>query len=70
MTLGQYIAEQRKRAQLNQTQLGELVALSQSQVSRIELGESQPSIRQLVALSEALGFDLAEAVKIPVKLVA
>jgi transcriptional regulator with XRE-family HTH domain len=53
-TLGAFIRERRKRANLSLRQLAELTSLSNPYLSQIERGLHQPSVRVLKALSDAL----------------
>jgi transcriptional regulator with XRE-family HTH domain len=53
-TLGAFIREQRKRANLSLRQLAELTSLSNPYLSQIERGLHQPSVRVLKAISDAL----------------
>ena len=53
-TLGAFIREQRKRANLSLRQLAEMTSLSNPYLSQIERGLHQPSVRVLKALSGAL----------------
>ncbi len=52
--LGAFIREQRKRANLSLRQLAELTSLSNPDLSQVERGLHQPSVRVLKALSGAL----------------
>jgi transcriptional regulator with XRE-family HTH domain len=53
-TLGAFIREQRKRANLSLRQLAELTSLSNPYLSQVERGLHQPSVRVLKAISDAL----------------
>jgi transcriptional regulator with XRE-family HTH domain len=53
-TLGAFIRNQRKLANLSLRQLAELTSLSNPYLSQIERGLHQPSVRVLKALSDAL----------------
>ena len=53
-TLGAFIRERRKRANLSLRQLAELTSLSNPYLSQIERGLHQPSVRVLKAISDAL----------------
>jgi transcriptional regulator with XRE-family HTH domain len=53
-TLGAFIREQRKQANLSLRQLAELTRLSNPYLSQIERGLHQPSVRVLKAISDAL----------------
>jgi transcriptional regulator with XRE-family HTH domain len=52
--LGMAIGALRRQANLTQTQLSEQTGLSQSSLSRIELGESEATASQLDAIASAL----------------
>ncbi|MGV3637753.1 MAG: helix-turn-helix domain-containing protein [Flavobacteriales bacterium] len=54
MKLGIRICERRKKLGYTQVQLGEIVQLDASTISKIEHGERQPSIDQLERLAKAL----------------
>ena len=53
-TLGAFIRERRKQANLSLRQLAELTSLSNPYLSQIERGLHQPSVRVLRAISDAL----------------
>jgi transcriptional regulator with XRE-family HTH domain len=53
-TLGAFIREQRKRANLSLRQLAEKTSLSNPYLSQVERGLHQPSVRVLRAISDAL----------------
>jgi transcriptional regulator with XRE-family HTH domain len=53
-TLGAFIRERRKQANLSLRQLAELTSLSNPYLSQIERGLHQPSVRVLKAISDAL----------------
>ena len=48
----------RKAANLSQTQLSNLTGISQADISRLETGESNPSLKTLKRLANALGMNL------------
>lgn len=54
LSLGAFIRDQRKRANLSLRQLAELTSLSNPYLSQIERGLHQPSVRVLKAISDAL----------------
>lgn len=54
LSLGSFIRDQRKRANLSLRQLAELTSLSNPYLSQIERGLHQPSVRVLRAISDAL----------------
>ena len=53
-TLGAFIRERRKQANLSLRQLAELTSLSNPYLSQVERGLHQPSVRVLKAISDAL----------------
>ncbi|HWG60834.1 MAG TPA: helix-turn-helix transcriptional regulator, partial [Streptosporangiaceae bacterium] len=53
-TLGAFIRERRKQANLSLRQLAELTSLSNPYLSQVERGLHQPSVRVLRAISDAL----------------
>ena len=53
-TLGAFIRNQRKLANLSLRQLAELTSLSNPYLSQVERGLHQPSVRVLKAISDAL----------------
>ena len=54
MDLGKNILKSRKKLQLSQEQLGQLVGVTRQTISNWELNETVPDARQLLALSRAL----------------
>lgn len=52
--IGGRIKERRKALQLNQQQLSELAEISQTQISRYEIGENEPTAEVIAQLAEAL----------------
>lgn len=52
------ITEARLRADLTQSELGERLGRSQSQIARWESGKAKPSLETLVAVARACGLDL------------
>ena len=50
MTFGEKIKNLREDADLNQTQLGKAVGMTQRKVSYLECGKCEPSIDDIVAL--------------------
>src|ERR1700752_1881924 len=53
-SLGAFIRERRKQANLSLRQLAELTSLSNPYLSQVERGLHQPSVRVLKAISDAL----------------
>ena len=56
--LAETVAERRKALKITQVQLAELTGINRSILSRLESGDYTPSVDQLLALSEALSFDM------------
>lgn len=56
--LAEIVETKRKAAKLTQVQLAEKTGINRAQLSRLEQEDYYPSIPQLEALGEALGFDL------------
>lgn len=54
MNFGENLKKLRKRANLSQTELAKLLDVNQYNISFWEIGRSEPSIEQLVKLSEIL----------------
>ena len=60
MELGKQIYELRKKANLSQEQLAEKVDVSRQTISKWELGETAPDIKQAQVLSQVFGVSLDE----------
>ena len=60
MELGKQIYELRKKANLSQEQLAEKVGVSRQTISKWELGETAPDIKQAQILSQVFGVSLDE----------
>ena len=60
MELGKQIYELRKKANLSQEQLAEKVGVSRQTISKWELGETAPDIKQAQVLSKVFGVSLDE----------
>jgi XRE family transcriptional regulator, regulator of sulfur utilization len=54
MNLGKAIKELRKQKELSQSQLAELVEISQTSLSQIESGQKRPSSKNLKKISSVL----------------
>jgi len=61
-TLGARIAAARKREELTQAQLGEMLGLSQQVMADYETGTRQLQVWRLVQVADALGVGVAELV--------
>ena len=61
--IGKNVLEIRARRKMSQELLEQLTGISQDQISRFESGERIPSVRQLVAMCEALGCSPSEMLK-------
>ena len=60
MELGKQIYELRKKANLSQEQLAEKVGVSRQTISKWELGETAPDIKQAQILSQVFNVSLDE----------
>ena len=60
LKIGTFISKLRKEKQLTQTQLGEILGVSQKTVSRWETGKNMPDISLLKPLSLELGVSISE----------
>lgn len=60
MEIGPRIARFRELAGMSQKKLAELAALDRSHVSKIESGDTSPSLEALVRICESMGVTLAE----------
>lgn len=58
MEIGNRIAQRRKTLKLSQEQLAERADISQTHISKIELGKDNPSIKLLKSIAKALGCQL------------
>lgn len=53
MTFGDALTKARKMAELNQTELAEMIGVSQSQISKWENSSGYPDVGELRAIAEA-----------------
>ena len=60
MELGKQVYELRKKANLSQEQLAEKVGVSRQTISKWELGETAPDIKQAQVLSQVFSVSLDE----------
>lgn len=60
--IGLQIAERRKKKNLTQQELAELVGLKRTAITRIELGNTNFGLLTLKAISEALGTPVAKLI--------
>ena len=60
MTVGERIVAARKRADINQGRLAELVSVSISTLAKIERGEQSPRVELVLRIAEAVGVDSSE----------
>lgn len=58
--LSETVSELRKQKNLTQTKLGDLTGLHRIMIGRIEREDFIPSVLQLEALAEVLGFEITE----------
>ncbi len=65
--LGARIAEQRRVQRLTQTQLGELVGVTQQQIASFETGRRRMPISTPPTLAKALGVTIEELIGEPIK---
>ena len=56
----QAVSSARKEKKITQAQLAAHIGMNRSVLSRLEAGDYMPSVDQLQALAETLGFDPAE----------
>lgn len=56
MQTGHSIAEARWEAQITQQKLAEISGIAQADISRMERGQSNPTIRTLERVAAALGY--------------
>lgn len=61
--IGKNLLEIRAQRKMSQELLEQLTGISQDQISRFESGERIPSVRQLVAMCEALKCSPSEMLK-------
>ena len=67
MEIGNKILELRKRNNLSQEALSELVGVSRQTISKWELGETSPDLKQATALSKIFKVSLDELVNNDIK---
>ena len=51
------LVDERKRAKLTQEGLASMIGWPQSDISKVETGERRLDVIELIAISEAIGFD-------------
>jgi len=56
--IGERIRERRKFLQITQADLAEIAGISVRSLKAIEAGKGNPSLRQLLAILDTLGFEL------------
>lgn len=56
--IAQAITNARKQTGLTQKQLADKTGISQSDISKLEAGEGNPSVKTLQTLAEGMGMDL------------
>ncbi len=64
MELINYLADFRKKAGLNQADLGKLVGVSRQTISLIERGDYNPSVTVALTIAKVLGVDINEIFKL------
>ena len=62
-TLAAAVSAGRKNARLTQTKLSEITGINRTLLSRLESGEFTPSVDQLLALSDVLGFKVSDVME-------
>ena len=62
-TLARLVVQKRKEKEITQKELAERTGIHRTMLSHIEMGEYMPSILQLQALGEVLGFELDDVFK-------
>ena len=65
MRLSKVVKTQRKVLKLTQAQLAKAICMNRTLLSRLESGNYMPSMDQLLALSDVLGFDIADVLDAP-----
>lgn len=60
--LGKKVRHLRKDAALSQEKLGEITGLDRTYISKIELGKSNPSLRNLEKIAKALNVKTSELI--------
>ncbi len=58
MTIGERIREARTAKGLTQEQLAQVTGINQANISRLENGTANPSLRTLKRLAEGMGMEL------------
>ena len=61
-----WIREQREASKLTQEDVAEVLEKTQTYISRVESGQIRITVELLQQLAAAIGFDLAEAVRLPI----
>ena len=56
--IGGYIARKRREQNLTQEQLAQVTGINQANISRLENGTANPSLRTLKRLAEGMGMEL------------
>lgn len=64
ITLGENIARIRKRKKWSQSDLGAAAGIESQNINRIERGKSNPTVKTLKKIAEALGCTVADLVKV------
>lgn len=61
--IGKIIKERRKLLKIKQQELADLAGISINTLTKIERGESNPSINKLIAILDTLGLELSIQIK-------
>jgi len=67
ISLGKRIREARKQAGLTQEELAERIGVSRTAISRFELGEIEPSLRNLAAMAGELNVSADRLLGLPAR---
>lgn len=65
--LHEWIRKKREGADLTQEDVAAALDVTQAYISRLENGRNRITVHLLQQLATAIGFDLAEAVRLPVR---
>lgn len=65
--LHQWLRTQREEAGLTQVSVAKQIGTTQPTLSALEAGRSRITVEILQQLAEVVGFDLSEAIQLPVK---
>ena len=60
--LAEKVSSRRKALNLSQSEVAEKTKINRSLISRMESGEHVPTVEQLLALADLLGFEISELI--------